>query len=56
MYTAHEMSNPEYWYEGVQFGAIFIGVTLIAALYLWRRNIVALWLGDGLIRFVSRLF
>jgi len=56
MYTAHEMSNPEYWYEGVQFGPIFIGVTLIAVLYLWRRNVVVVWLGDGLVRFVSRLF
>ena len=55
MYTAHEMSNPEYWYEGVYFAMIFIGVTLITAVYLWRRNVVAIWLGDGLARFLSRL-
>jgi hypothetical protein len=55
MYTAHEMTNPEYWYEGVFFPMIFVGVALFTALYLWRRNIVAAWLGDGLGRFVSNL-
>lgn len=56
MYTAHEMSNPEYWYEGVQFPMILVGVALTAILYLWRRSIIVIWLGDGLGRFVSRLF
>jgi hypothetical protein len=55
MYTIHEMSNPEYWYGGVSFVFIFIGVTLFAAVYLWRRSTVVLWLGDGLGRFISRL-
>lgn len=56
MYTAHEMSNPEYWYEGSKFLLIFVGVALTAFIYLWRRSIVVLWLGDGLGRFLSRLF
>ena len=56
MYMVHEMSNPEYWYEGLQFPLIFVGVALTASIYLWRRSIVVIWLGDGLGRFVSRLF
>ena len=56
MYTAHEMSNPEYWYEGSKFLLIFVGVALAASIYLWRRSIVVIWLGDGLGRFISRLF
>jgi hypothetical protein len=56
MYTAHEMSNPEYWYEGSKFLLIFVGVALTASIYLWRRSIIVIWLGDGLGRFVSRLF
>lgn len=56
MYTTHEMSNPEYWYEGSKFLLIFVGVVLTASIYLWRRSIIVIWLGDGLSRFVSRLF
>ena len=56
MYTVHEMSNPEYWYEGLNFLLVFVGVALMASIYLWRRSIVVIWLGDGLGRFVSRLF
>jgi hypothetical protein len=56
MYTVHEMSNPEYWYEGVKYPLIFIGVALTTSIYLWRRSIVVIWLGDGLGRFASRLF
>ncbi|HEY4691629.1 MAG TPA: hypothetical protein VIK33_20135 [Anaerolineae bacterium] len=56
MYTAHEMSNPEYWYEGVSFVLVFLGVTVIAALYLWRRSAVVVWLGDGLGKLVGWLF
>jgi len=56
MYTFHEMTNPEYWYEGKFFPAIFIGVALFAGIYLWRRNVVAIWLGDGWGRFLSRAF
>jgi hypothetical protein len=48
MYTAHEMTNPEYWYEGMMFGLVFVGVAVMAAIYLWRRSTVVLWLGDGL--------
>lgn len=55
MYTIHELSNPEYWYEGVQFLYIFIGITLFAAIYLWRRNILVIWLSNGLQWFISRL-
>ena len=55
MYTAHEMSNPEYWYKGMSFGFVFVGVALITALYLWRRNVVAIWLCDGLRWFLSGL-
>lgn len=47
MYTAHEISNPEYWYEGLPFAFVFIGVTLFAAIYLWRRSVVVIWLSDG---------
>ncbi len=56
MYTAHEMSNPEYWYGGMSFGLIFVGVALWVAIYLWRRSGVVMWLGDGLYRFVMALF
>jgi hypothetical protein len=56
MYMAHEMTNPEYWYEGLQFLLVYVGVALTASMYLWRRSIVVIWLGDGLGRFVSRLF
>ena len=56
MYTAHEMSNPEYWYGGVNFVLIFVGVTIWATVYLWRRSVVAIWLGDGLYRFAGTLF
>lgn len=56
MYAAHEMSNPEYWYEGMNFVLVFIGVTVYAFIYLWRRSVMVIWLGDGLGRFLSRLF
>jgi hypothetical protein len=56
LYTLHELSNPEYWYGGTLFVLIFFGILIIAALYLWRRNVTAIWLGDGLGRFASRLF
>ena len=56
MYTAHEMSNPEYWYAEMNFALILVGVTIWAAIYLWRRNAVVIWLGDGLYRFVGNLF
>ncbi len=56
LYTLHEMSNPEYWYSHLSFGSVFIGVSLITVVYLWRRNILVIWLGDGLSRFVSRMF
>jgi len=56
MYVVHEMTNPEYWYEGMNFILVFIGVTLTASIYLWRRNVVVIWLGDGLGRFIGKLF
>jgi hypothetical protein len=56
LYTAHEMSNPEYWYGGMSFALIFVGVSLWAAIYLWRRSAVVIWLGDGFYRFVLNLF
>lgn len=56
MYVFHEMTNPEYWYGGVFFPIIFIGIALFAAVYLWRRNVIAIWLGDGLGWFLTRLF
>lgn len=56
MYTAHEISNPEYWYGGMNFVLIFVGITIWASIYLWRRNVVAIWLGDGLYRFTAGLF
>ena len=56
LYTAHEMSNPEYWYEGMNFLVVFIGVGITAAVYLWCRSVVAIWLSSGLARFVTRLW
>lgn len=56
MYGAHEMSNPEYWYEQMNFAIPFLGVTIWAAIYLWRRSVVVIWLGDGLYRFTGKLF
>jgi hypothetical protein len=56
MYVFHEMTNPEYWYEGMFFPIIFIGIALFAMIYLWRRNVIAVWLGDGLGWFLTRLF
>lgn len=55
MYTAHEMSNPEYWYSGLQFEYVFLGVTVWAAFYVWRRSFPVIWAGDGLGRFLNRL-
>ena len=48
MYMLHEMTNPEYWYEGAVFYLIGLGVALITVVYLWRRSIIVVWLGDGL--------
>lgn len=56
MYVVHEMSNPEYWYSDMNFALIFVGVTIWAAIYLWRRSAVVIWLGDGFYRFVGNLF
>lgn len=56
MYTLHEMSNPEYWYTHLNFVFVFVGISLIAAVYLWRRSVVIIWLGDGLRQFLSNLF
>ncbi|HET7010729.1 MAG TPA: hypothetical protein VFI11_08145 [Anaerolineales bacterium] len=55
MYTLHEVTNPEYWYEGVPFALVFVGVSLACAVYLWRRSLPVVWLGDGLGRFLARL-
>lgn len=55
MYTAHEMSNPEYWYGGMNFALTFVGVALFTVIYLWRRSVVPIWLGDGLGRLLGRL-
>jgi hypothetical protein len=55
MYTAHEISNPEYWYERMQFALVFIGVAVFAAIYLWRRSIAVTWLSDGFRWFLSSL-
>ncbi len=43
-------------FNGMSFALIFIGVSLWAAIYLWRRSAVVIWLGDGLHRFVLNLF
>lgn len=56
LYTVHEMSNPEYWYEGMNFPMVFAGIAVTTAVYLWCRNSVTLWLGSGLGRFVARLW
>lgn len=56
MYTAHEVSNPEYWYAGLSFAFVFVGITLFAAIYLWRRSVVVIWLSDGFRWFLSSLF
>jgi hypothetical protein len=50
MYMLHEMTNPEYWYEGTQFVMIFLGVSVACGIYLWRRALPPVWLGDGLAR------
>jgi hypothetical protein len=55
LYTAHEMSNPEYWYEGMNFPLVFVSVTVTTVVYLWCRNSVAIWLSSGLARFITRL-
>ena len=56
MYAAHEMTNPEYWYGGMNFPLVFVGVAVFAMIYLWRRSVIVIWLGDGLGRFLSKLF
>lgn len=55
MYTAHEMTNPEYWYEGMKFTMVFVTATVAAYFYIWRRSVVVVWLGDGLARFARAL-
>lgn len=56
LYVAHEVSNPEYWYGGLDFGLAFVGAVALAAFYLVRRNVIVVWLADGACRFASRLF
>ena len=56
MYMLHELTNPEYWYVGLQFELTFVGAVALAALYLVRRNVIVVWLADGACRFASRLF
>lgn len=56
LYMFHEMTNPEYWYVGLQFELTFLGAIALAGLYLVRRNVIAVWLADGACRFASRLF
>lgn len=56
LYTAHEMSNPEYWYESMNFAIVFVSVAVTTAVYLWSRNSVAIWLSSGLAQFVTRLW
>ena len=56
MYMLHEMTNPEFWYEGMRFFLVWGGVAMVAIVYLWRRSVVVIWLGDGLGRLLSRLF
>ena len=51
MYMTHEMTNPEYWYEGMQFAFVFVGVALATVVYLCRKSLLPIWLGDGLARF-----
>jgi len=55
MYTFHEMTNPEYWYEGLSFSFVFVGIAIFASIYLWRRSTVVTWLTDGFIRFINFL-
>lgn len=55
MYTAHEMTNPEYWYESVNFVMVYITIVVASFFYLWRRSTVVIWLGDGLGRFARTL-
>jgi hypothetical protein len=54
MYVTHEMTNPEYWYEHVSFIMIFFGIAIYTAIYMWRRSVIVIWLGDGLSR-IARL-
>lgn len=56
MYTIHEMSNPEYWYSHLSFVFVFVAIAVTSAIYIWRRSMIVTWLGDGLSRFVTRLF
>lgn len=56
MYMLHEMTNPEYWYEGTRFAFIFVGVALACGIYLWRRALPPIWFGDGLARFIQGSF
>ena len=55
-FHAHEISNSEYWYGGMSFVLVFVGVTIWASINLWRRSVIAIWLGDGLYRFAGKLF
>lgn len=56
MYTAHGMTNPGYWYQGMNFSLVFIGIAFCTFIYLWRRSVVVIWLGDGLSRWIGKLF
>jgi len=55
MYTTHEMTYPGFWYVSMDFLRVFIPITFLAFLYLWRRSVIMIWLGDGLVKFISRL-
>ncbi len=53
MYTLHEMTNPEYWYAGMSFPFVFVGLIIVSAIYMWRRSLPIVWLGDGIFRFMQ---
>ena len=55
MFTTHEMTNPGYWYVGMDFPRVFIIITFFAFLYVWRRSVIMIWLGHGLEIFITRL-
>ena len=55
VHAAHEMTNPEYWYGGMQFALVAVGAALAAAVSLWRKSLLPLWLGDGVARSMQGL-
>lgn len=55
MYTIHEISNPEYWFENINFIFIPFGIAIFSYIFLWKKNLIPIWIADGIGRFIAKV-